>query len=106
MLDFCFYVLGLGVIILFFLLCSSLRMKTPFNKEKSRPFECGFDPTAPRVQFCIKFFLVCIIFLIFDVEVTLVIPLPFSQTFLILFIVILVLGLVYEWYYGGLEWIV
>ena len=52
-----------------------------------------------------KFFLVGVIFLIFDVEVRLLTPLPYAQSFLLFFIVLLIIGLVYEWYYGGLEWL-
>ena len=102
---------------LFFYLCVSILIclglnglmgvtyKTNPNKEKSRPFERGFDPAGnTRLQFCIKFFLVGVIFLIFDVEVRLIIPLPFSQEFILLFVILLTLGLIYEWYYGGLEW--
>lgn len=51
-----------------------------------------------------KFFLVGVIFLVFDVEICLVLPLPFSHLFVLLFFIILILGLLYEWYYGGLEW--
>ena len=86
-----------------------LRMsyKTRYNSEKQSPFECGFDPSGKRrIQFCMKFFLIGVIFLIFDVEVALLLPLPYGQANLILFIVILIIGLTYEWYYGGLEWMI
>ena len=76
------------------------------NKEKFSPFECGFDPTGtPRMNFCMKFFLVAVIFLVFDVEVSLILPLPFRQTYLLLLIIVLTIGLAYEWYFGGLEWL-
>nr|YP_015445.1 NADH dehydrogenase subunit 3 [Scutigera coleoptrata]CAD45021.2 NADH dehydrogenase subunit 3 [Scutigera coleoptrata] len=91
-----------------------LSKKTFSDREKSSPFECGFDPkNSARMPFSLRFFLIAIIFLIFDVEITLLLPLPitmiFSQslwTFLTssLFIIILVLGLYYEWAYGALEW--
>ena len=78
--------------------------KTSTNKEKNRPFESGFDPSGgARLHFCIKFFLVGVIFLIFDVEVSLIMPIPFRQPFILLFLIILFVGLAYEWYYGGLE---
>jgi len=86
------------------LLLVRVTYKSSSDKEKFRPFECGFDPLGgSRLQFCIKFFLVGVIFLIFDVEVSLIIPLPFSQSFIVVFVVILAVGLAYEWYYGGLE---
>ena len=79
------------------LLLTILSYKTALEKEKSRPFECGFDCSGiPRLPFCMKFFLVGVIFLIFDVEVSLLTPLPFGQTYILLFILILIMGLAYE----------
>lgn len=75
-----------------------------YNKEKARPFECGFDPRLSRLHFCIKFFLLGILFLIFDVEIALILPLPY-RPYVLGFIVLLFVGLVYEWYYGGLNWL-
>ena len=45
------------------------------------------------------------VFLIFDVEVGLLLPLALSQAYMIILFTILFVGLVYEWYYGGLDWI-
>ena len=84
-----------------------MNYKRNLDKEKNRTFECGFDPSGnSRLQFCMKFFLVGVIFLIFDVEVGLILPLPYRQPYIVLFIIVLVGGLTYEWYYGGLEWLV
>jgi len=67
------------------------------DKDKNSPFECGFDPRGRmRLQFCIKFFLIGVIFLVFDVEVRLILPLPFCQIFIIVFLILLFLGLGYE----------
>nr|YP_009773375.1 NADH dehydrogenase subunit 3 [Nierstraszella lineata]QIZ12579.1 NADH dehydrogenase subunit 3 [Nierstraszella lineata] len=92
-----------------------LSMKTTFNREKSSPFECGFDPlTSARVPFSLRFFLVAIIFLIFDVEIVLLFPIIKSMTHSLyfnttfngwLFLFILLTGLLYEWKEGSLEWI-
>ena len=72
-------------------------LKNIQDKEKIRPFECGFDPMGDaRLSFCMKFFLVCVLFLIFDVEVRLVIPLPFRSLYLLIFIIVLAAGLTYE----------
>nr|YP_010429237.1 NADH dehydrogenase subunit 3 [Praomys morio]USQ66743.1 NADH dehydrogenase subunit 3 [Praomys morio] len=82
--------------------------------EKANPYECGFDPTSSaRLPFSMKFFLVAITFLLFDLEIALLLPLPWaiqlsntSTTTITAFILvtILSLGLCYEWVQKGLEW--
>nr|YP_009520059.1 NADH dehydrogenase subunit 3 [Proechimys pattoni]ATB18398.1 NADH dehydrogenase subunit 3 [Proechimys pattoni]ATB18411.1 NADH dehydrogenase subunit 3 [Proechimys pattoni] len=82
--------------------------------EKASPYECGFDPTEiTRLPFSMKFFLIAITFLLFDLEIALLLPLPwaFQSTKLnmtvwisIALILILSLGLTYEWLHKGLEW--
>nr|WNH42329.1 NADH dehydrogenase subunit 3 [Neoperla arambourgana] len=95
-------------------LASLLSKKTIIDREKSSPFECGFDPkSSSRLPFSLRFFLIAVIFLIFDVEIALLLPLililPYSNPsiwFLIssLFLVILLIGLYYEWKQGALQW--
>lgn len=82
--------------------------------EKASPYECGFDPlSSARLPFSIKFFLVAITFLLFDLEIALLLPLPWAiqitklSTIIItsfILISILALGLIYEWVNKGLEW--
>ena len=92
-----YYLTVTALVVLTFNILLRVTYKTRSNKEKNRPFERGFDPSGrTRVQFCMKFFLVGVIFLIFDVEVRLVIPLPYSQEFILLFVVVLMIGLIYE----------
>nr|ASO75169.1 NADH dehydrogenase subunit 3 [Chlorocichla falkensteini] len=84
------------------------------DSEKLSPYECGFDPLgSARLPFSIRFFLVAILFLLFDLEIALLLPLPWATqlqtpiTTLIwssTLILLLTLGLVYEWMQGGLEW--
>nr|WNH20445.1 NADH dehydrogenase subunit 3 [Schultzidia johnstonensis] len=84
------------------------------DPEKLSPYECGFDPIgSARLPFSVRFFLVAILFLLFDLEIALLLPLPWADqlpdpmtTFFwaMLIIVLLTLGLVYEWIQGGLEW--
>nr|AET51403.1 NADH dehydrogenase subunit 3 [Ptilonorhynchus violaceus]QOP62238.1 NADH dehydrogenase subunit 3 [Ptilonorhynchus violaceus] len=84
------------------------------DSEKLSPYECGFDPLgSARLPFSIRFFLVAILFLLFDLEIALLLPLPwatqlqFPTTTLALtstIILLLTLGLIYEWSQGGLEW--
>nr|WAB21721.1 NADH dehydrogenase subunit 3 [Oreostruthus fuliginosus] len=84
------------------------------DPEKLSPYECGFDPLgSARLPFSIRFFLVAILFLLFDLEIALLLPLPWavqlqSPTTTLAWastlILLLTLGLVYEWAQGGLEW--
>nr|YP_659454.1 NADH dehydrogenase subunit 3 [Nasalis larvatus]ABD39260.1 NADH dehydrogenase subunit 3 [Nasalis larvatus]ABF51528.1 NADH dehydrogenase subunit 3 [Nasalis larvatus]ADZ37145.1 NADH dehydrogenase subunit 3 [Nasalis larvatus]AJD22340.1 NADH dehydrogenase subunit 3 [Nasalis larvatus] len=82
--------------------------------EKANPYECGFDPlNSARIPFSMKFFLVAITFLLFDLEIALLLPLPWAlQTTnlpmmiksSIMLIIILTLSLAYEWTQKGLDW--
>nr|UFZ12754.1 NADH dehydrogenase subunit 3 [Sialis jiyuni] len=95
-------------------IASILSKKSFFDREKSSPFECGFDPkTSARLPFSLRFFLIAVIFLIFDVEIALLLPLililNISNIFIwslmsFLFILILLIGLYHEWNQGALEW--
>nr|YP_010003181.1 NADH dehydrogenase subunit 3 [Talpa aquitania]QGW36188.1 NADH dehydrogenase subunit 3 [Talpa aquitania] len=82
--------------------------------EKSSPYECGFDPMgSARLPFSMKFFLVAITFLLFDLEIALLLPLPWASqtndvktvlTMALILISLLALSLAYEWTQKGLEW--
>ena len=96
------------------IIASLLSKKTIIDREKNSPYECGFDPKgSARLPFSLRFFLIAVIFLIFDVEITLLLPLAniikitnitsWSITGLI-FLLILLFGLYYEWKEGALEW--
>nr|ATD83371.1 NADH dehydrogenase subunit 3 [Melanerpes uropygialis] len=84
------------------------------DSEKLSPYECGFDPLgSARLPFSIRFFLVAILFLLFDLEIALLLPLPWatqlqfpitSLTWTYTIILLLTIGLIYEWIQGGLEW--
>nr|QUG10075.1 NADH dehydrogenase subunit 3 [Clangula hyemalis]UPX02937.1 NADH dehydrogenase subunit 3 [Clangula hyemalis] len=84
------------------------------DSEKLSPYECGFDPLgSARLPFSIRFFLVAILFLLFDLEIALLLPLPWAiqlQSPLLTLawtaaiLLLLALGLAYEWAQGGLEW--
>uniref|UniRef100_UPI0030FEE822 NADH dehydrogenase subunit 3 n=1 Tax=Ixodes trianguliceps TaxID=347913 RepID=UPI0030FEE822 len=100
--------------LLIFLLSYMISMKNFMDKEKLSPFECGFDPfSLSRMPFSLKFFMISVIFLIFDIEIVLILPFPlFHQNknimlFLSIIIInILILwGLIYEWNKGMLEWL-
>nr|BAK41986.1 NADH dehydrogenase subunit 3 [Gymnorhamphichthys sp. NM-2010] len=84
------------------------------DAEKLSPYECGFDPLgSARLPFSLRFFLIAILFLLFDLEIALLLPLPWANqlyeplTAFILVAAVLILltiGLIYEWSQGGLEW--
>nr|AKS03997.1 NADH dehydrogenase subunit 3 [Spadella cephaloptera] len=94
-----------GIMVMLILTGIIINYKSILDKEKSSPFECGFDPVAiARLPFCMKFFLIAVVFLVFDIEVALLIPMPLSYSSIQIFLLILVSGLLYEWYYGGLNW--
>nr|YP_004285808.1 NADH dehydrogenase subunit 3 [Leptotila verreauxi]ADM26384.1 NADH dehydrogenase subunit 3 [Leptotila verreauxi] len=105
--------LSLALSILLTLLNFWLAQMNP-DLEKLSPYECGFDPLgSARLPFSIRFFLVAILFLLFDLEIALLLPLPWASqlqspvTTLIwasTLILLLTLGLIYEWMQGGLEW--
>nr|WNH20991.1 NADH dehydrogenase subunit 3 [Ariomma brevimanus] len=88
--------------------------QTAPDHEKLSPYECGFDPLgSARLPFSLHFFLVAILFLLFDLEIALLLPLPWATqlpspmvTFLWVasVLALLTLGLAYEWVKGGLEW--
>lgn len=82
-------------------------------KEKLSPYECGFEPFGDaRLRFTVHFYLIAILFLVFDLEVVLLFPWCFiifsgqPQFFwsIIYFFFILIIGYVYEWRRGALEW--
>nr|QQQ88717.1 NADH dehydrogenase subunit 3 [Hyalella neveulemairei] len=111
-------VLGLvyfSISFLLLLISLMIGVKSDKSREKVSPFECGFDPfKKSRVPFSLRFFLVTVIFLVFDVEVALLFPLgllKFASDLLfvgisgLVLIMVLMLGLMHEWNQGGLNWI-
>nr|WEV93889.1 NADH dehydrogenase subunit 3 [Tylostega tylostegalis] len=91
-----------------------LSKKSFSDREKCSPFECGFDPkSSARIPFSLHFFLITVIFLIFDVEIALIFPVInlFKLTNFIIwskisffFIIILLIGLFHEWNQNMLNW--
>nr|YP_004857868.1 NADH dehydrogenase subunit 3 [Protantigius superans]ADN43199.1 NADH dehydrogenase subunit 3 [Protantigius superans] len=92
-----------------------LGKKMMWDREKCSPFECGFDPmSSARIPFSLHFFLITMIFLIFDVEIALIFPIIklFKMVNFIIwtkisffFIIMLLIGLYHEWNQNMLNWI-
>ncbi len=87
--------------------------KNTYEKGKLKPYECGVEPVGnPHIRFDIKFYLIAIFFLLFDIEALFLFPWAavfiklglFGFVEMFLFIVILLLGLIYIWKKGALEW--
>ena len=83
------------------------------NKDKLKSYECGFDPfDDARGRFDIRFYLVAILFIIFDLEVTFLFPWAISLGkigvygfwSMMFFLFVLTIGFIYEWKKGALEW--
>nr|YP_009694513.1 NADH dehydrogenase subunit 3 [Eurydema oleracea]QEI26498.1 NADH dehydrogenase subunit 3 [Eurydema oleracea] len=95
-------------------MCTLISKSSSKDQEKSSPFECGFDPkSSARSPFSIQFFLIAVLFLIFDIEIAIMLPIiltmkwSMSSTWIItilLFIIILIIGLYHEWNNGVLKW--
>nr|QDI94017.1 NADH dehydrogenase subunit 3 [Tuxedo flavicollis] len=106
--------LASSISMLLMTLCALISKSAQMNREKMSPFECGFDPkSSSRIPFSSQFFLIAVLFLIFDIEIVIILPMIISlknsnmmNWFITssLFIMILILGLYHEWKNGILEW--
>jgi NADH-quinone oxidoreductase subunit A len=109
-LIFLLIAIGLGVAIL---AGSYVVSRQKPDREKLSPYECGFEPFEDaRRQFDVRFYLVALLFIIFDLEVAFLFPwaISLSETgvfgfwSMTLFLGILTVGFIYEWRKGALEW--
>ena len=98
----------------FTLVFTSLIHPSKYNKVKLEPYECGIEPaTDARDRYSIRYYLVAMLFVIFDVETVFMFPwavifdklLLFGLIEMIIFIFILVVGYFYAWRKGALEWV-
>ncbi len=83
------------------------------DSEKNSPFECGFEAFEDsRMRFDVRYYLVAILFIIFDLEIAFLFPWAvvlesigrFGFVAMMVFLGILVVGFIYEWKKGALEW--
>ena len=117
-LDLLFY-FALGICIILGLLISGLLIAISYlaafqapDAEKTSPYECGFEPfDDARSRFDVRFYIVAILFLIFDIEVAYLFPwvITLSVTGYVgyfiaaIFLIILTIGFAYEWVRGALD---
>ena len=101
---------GIGVLLLVlgFLFGSGQK-----DAEKLSPYECGFEPFEDsRIKFDVRYYLVAILFIIFDLEIAFLFPWAvsldtiggFGLVSMAIFLALLVVGFIYEWKKGALEW--
>ncbi|MCC7327390.1 MAG: NADH-quinone oxidoreductase subunit A [Burkholderiales bacterium] len=107
-----FIIVGLGLGLLLLSLGALLAPHRP-DPEKLSPYECGFEAFEDaRMKFDVRYYLVAILFIIFDLEIAFLFPwaivLPeigFSGfVAMMIFLAVLVVGFIYEWKKGALEW--
>lgn len=107
-----FLVLSLGLSLIIFFLSYFVAAQSG-DTEKLSAYECGFNPFEDaRNQFDIRFYLVAILFIIFDLEVRFLFPWALvlndignlGYWSMVVFLLILTIGFIYEWQKGALEW--
>ena len=107
-----FIIIGLGLGTVLILMGAMLGPRRP-DSEKLSPYECGFEAFEDsRMKFDVRYYLVAILFIIFDLEIAFLFPWAvvldqiglFGFFAMVLFLGILVVGFVYEWKKGALEW--
>jgi NADH-quinone oxidoreductase subunit A len=83
------------------------------DSEKLSPYECGFEAFEDaRMKFDVRYYLIAILFILFDLEIAFLFPWAvvleeiglFGYLAMVIFLAILVVGFVYEWKKGALEW--
>jgi NADH-quinone oxidoreductase subunit A len=110
---FLFLVVAIGFAIVALVLAWFVRPER-YNQVKLEPYECGIEPvTDARDRYSIRYFLVAMLFLVFDVETVFMFPWAVIMDQLLLFgliemgvfLIILVIGYAYAWKQGALEWV-
>jgi NADH-quinone oxidoreductase subunit A len=107
-----FLVIGFGLAIMLLVLGFILGPRRP-DSAKLSPYECGFEAFEDsRMKFDVRYYLVAILFILFDLEIAFLFPWAvvleelgvFGFWAMVLFLGILIIGFIYEWKKGALEW--
>ena len=108
-----FVLVAIGFAI-FSLVLAGLVNSSRYNNVKLEPYECGIEPdTDARSRYSVRYYLIAMLFVIFDVETVFMFPWAvimdelalFGLIEMLVFLFILVLGYVYAWRKGALEWV-
>ncbi len=107
-----FLAVGFGMAIVMLILGFLLSPSRP-DEAKNSPFECGFEAFGDaRMKFDVRYYLVAILFIIFDLEIAFLFPWAitldkiglFGLISMGIFLSVLIIGFIYEWKKGALEW--
>ena len=94
--------IGLGIVLL--LAAAVVAVRNP-DPEKVSAYECGFNAfDDARMKFDVRFYLVAILFIIFDLEIAFLFPWAVAFWSMMAFLAVLTIGFAYEWKKGALEW--
>ena len=107
-----FLIIALGLSIVFIAINYLASPKRP-DPEKLSAYECGFEPFSDsRIEFDVRFYLVAILFIIFDLEIAFLFPWAITLGYtgllgfwsMMIFLSVLTIGFIYEWKKGALDW--
>lgn len=107
-----FLIIAIGLSIVIILIPFIINKMRP-DSQKNSPYECGFEGEGPvRNEFKVQFYLVAILFIIFDLEVAFLFPWAVALReigaigfwSMMVFLIILTIGFIYEWKRGALDW--
>nr|YP_010990688.1 NADH dehydrogenase subunit 3 [Rhotana formosana]WOW99132.1 NADH dehydrogenase subunit 3 [Rhotana formosana] len=113
MIFYKIFMMMMTLLMMMTMMTMKMSKKTKNKREKNLPFECGFNQiSSPRKSFSIHFFLLSLLFIVFDVEILLILPMSSTDMinikewlmFSLITMIILLLGIYHEWNMGMLEW--
>nr|DBA43565.1 TPA_asm: ND3 [Bombus haemorrhoidalis] len=111
---FLFYLMILFIMMIIYILNNFFSMLMKINFDKKMPYECGFNPiTKTNLPFSLPFYMISLTFLIFDIEIVMLIPLIFyiktlnllyMYMLMIMFFIFIIFSLLFEWSCNLLNW--
>nr|WRK21394.1 NADH dehydrogenase subunit 3 [Acinopterus sp.] len=108
------FMMAISLPMILSILIMMMSKKTKTDLQKTTPFECGFNPMSySRTPFSMHFFLIAVLFLIFDIEIIIIMPMIMAKKTTMIyywmvtsmqFTIVLIVGLYHEWKNGMLMW--